>query len=72
MITLAASFINAVVTFVLDATAIYFFVVLPVNAFMARLHQGEKPPDPTTKKCPECSSEIRIAAKTPRLLYLAC
>ena len=43
-------FINAVVSFVLVATAIYFFVVLPVNALTARMHR-EPPPDPTTKRC---------------------
>src|SRR5215469_13617582 len=56
-------FINAVVSFLLISTAIYFFVVLPVNALTARMHRGEAPPDPTTKKCPECLSEVPIAAK---------
>lgn len=57
------AFITAVVMFVLTAAAIYFFVVLPMNAITARLKRGELPPDPTTKKCPECLSEIPIAAK---------
>ena len=56
-------FINACVSFLLIATAIYFFVVLPVNALVARMHRGEKAPDPTTKKCPECLSEIPIDAR---------
>jgi large conductance mechanosensitive channel len=56
-------FINAVVAFILVAAAIYFFVVLPVNALMARAKRGETPPDPTTKKCPECLSEIALAAR---------
>jgi large conductance mechanosensitive channel len=56
-------FINAVVSFLLVASAIYFFVVVPVNALMARVKRGETPPDPTTKKCPECLSEIPIAAR---------
>ena len=56
-------FINACVGFFLIAAAIYFFVVLPVNALVARMHRGEKPPDPTTKKCPECLSEIPIEAR---------
>ena len=56
-------FINAVVSFLLISIAIYFFVVLPVNALTARMHRGEAPPDPTTKKCPECLSEVPIAAK---------
>jgi large conductance mechanosensitive channel len=56
-------FINACVSFFLIAAAIYFFVVVPVNALVARMNRGEKPPDPTTKKCPECLSEIPIDAR---------
>ena len=56
-------FLTAVVNFLLIAAAIYFFVVLPVNALVARMHRGEKPADPTTKKCPECMSEILIDAR---------
>ena len=60
---LIGEFINSLVAFLLIATAVYFFVVLPVNTLMARLHRGEVPPDPTTKKCPECLSEVAIAAR---------
>ena len=60
---LIGDFINAIVAFLLVAAAIYFFIVAPVNALMARMRRGEAPPDPTTKKCPECLSEIPIAAK---------
>ena len=56
-------FLNALISFVLVSAAIYFFVVLPFNALMARLRRGEVPPDPTTRKCPECLSEVPIAAK---------
>jgi large conductance mechanosensitive channel len=56
-------FVNAVVSFILIAATVYFFVVLPVNTLIARMNRGEKPPDPTTKKCPECMSEIPIEAK---------
>ena len=56
-------FINALISFLLVSTAIYFFVVLPMNTLMARLKRGEKPPDPTTKSCPECLSEVPIAAR---------
>jgi large conductance mechanosensitive channel len=56
-------FINAGVSFLLVAAAIYFFVVTPVNALIARINRGEAPPDPTTKKCPECLSEIPIEAR---------
>jgi len=56
-------FINAVISFVLIAAAVYFFVVVPINWLIARMHRNEKPADPTTKKCPECLSEIPIDAK---------
>jgi large conductance mechanosensitive channel len=55
-------FINALITFVLIATAVFFFVVKPVNALIARSRK-EGPPDPEVRNCPECLSEIPIAAK---------
>jgi large conductance mechanosensitive channel len=60
---LIGDFVNAVISFVMIGAAVYFFVVVPVNALMARLRRGEAPPDPTTKKCPECLSEVPIAAR---------
>jgi large conductance mechanosensitive channel len=60
---LIGEFINALVSFLSIGTAVYFFVVLPVNKLMARLRRGETPPDPTTKKCPECLSDVPIAAR---------
>jgi large conductance mechanosensitive channel len=56
-------FINAIVSFFLISAAIYFFVVVPVNAITARMRRGEAPPDPTTKKCSECLSDVPIAAR---------
>ena len=56
-------FVNAIISFILIAAAVYFLVVLPVNALVARMHRGEKVPDPTTKKCTECMSEIPIDAR---------
>jgi large conductance mechanosensitive channel len=56
-------FINACISFVLIAAAVYFLVVLPVNALVARMHKSDKPVDPTTKKCSECLSEIPIDAR---------
>ena len=60
---LIGDFVNAVVAFVLVAAAIYFFVIVPMNAVVARMRRGEVPPDPTTKRCPECLSEVPIAAR---------
>ncbi|MGE5056157.1 MAG: MscL family protein [Acidobacteriota bacterium] len=56
-------FINALVSFLLVAAAVYFFVVLPVNALLARMHRSDTSADPTTKKCPECLSEIPLDAR---------
>jgi large conductance mechanosensitive channel len=54
--------LNVTVSFLLVATAIYFFVVVPVNALISRMRTAPAPADPTTKKCPECLSEIPIKA----------
>src|SRR5512135_208096 len=48
---LIGDFINALISFVLIAAAVYFFVVLPMNALLARMRRGEAPPDPTSKEC---------------------
>jgi large conductance mechanosensitive channel len=59
---LYGDFINAVVSFLLIAAAVYFFVVTPVNALISRARK-EPPADPSTKKCPECRSEIPLDAR---------
>jgi large conductance mechanosensitive channel len=56
-------FLNEAVSFLLIAVAIYFFVVAPMNAINQRRKRGEAPPAPTTKKCPECLTEVPIAAR---------
>ncbi|HJT53325.1 MAG TPA: large conductance mechanosensitive channel protein MscL [Candidatus Angelobacter sp.] len=56
-------FLNALISFLLIALAVYFFIIVPMNALKARQARGQAPPDPTSKKCSECLSEIPIAAK---------
>jgi len=56
------NFLNAVISFVLVAGVVYFAIVAPVNKLMARLHPAA-PAAPATKPCPECLSEIPIAAR---------
>src|SRR4030081_3549420 len=56
-------FITAEVSFLLVASAFYFFVVPPINALVARTRTDPGPADPTTKKCQECLSEIPIDAR---------
>ena len=60
---LYGDFLNAVVSFVLIAAAIYFFIVVPVNALNARMRKPAPPPAPATKECPECLSAIPIGAR---------
>ena len=55
-------FINKLITFVSVAAVVFFFVVKPMNFLIARSRR-EPPPDPTTKRCPECLSEIPIEAR---------
>lgn len=58
---LYGDFINALIAFLLVAAAVYYFVVLPINALVQR-YRKEPTPDPTTRKCPECLSEIPLSA----------
>jgi large conductance mechanosensitive channel len=57
---LYGAFINALLSFVLVAAVLFYLVVKPVNALVAR-RAGT--PEPTTSPCPECLSEIPVAAK---------
>src|SRR5207237_8928588 len=50
---LIGDFLNALLSFLLIAAVVYFLIVLPVNALVARSRR-EPPADPTTKKYPEC------------------
>lgn len=55
------AFLNSLISFLLVATAVYFFVVLPMNTLMNRRKKGEVV-EPTSKQCPQCLSEIPIKA----------
>lgn len=55
-------FINATISFLLVAFTVFFFIVKPINLLITRT-KNEAPPEPSTKKCPECLSEIPLAAK---------
>jgi large conductance mechanosensitive channel len=60
---LYGDFINAFVSFLIISGAIFFLVVKPINAMQARRSRGQGDPDPTTRSCPECVSDIPLAAK---------
>ena len=57
------NFLNAVISFLLVAIAVYFFIVLPANKLMARMKGPVPDVAPVTKVCPECLSEIPLAAR---------
>ena len=54
--------LNQAISFVIIAAVVFFFIVTPVNALMARARK-EPPADPSEKKCPECLSEIPLEAR---------
>lgn len=54
------TFLTATLNFLIVATVIYFFMVIPLQYLLAKL---EGPAAATTKACPECLSEIPLPAK---------
>lgn len=54
-------FLNVVISFLIIAAVVFFFIVKPVNHLMA-LRKTETPVDPTTRECPRCLSSIPIKA----------
>ena len=59
---LYGAFINALITFLIVAAVLFFLVVKPVNHLMAR-RRSEAPVEETVRKCPECLSDIPVAAR---------
>ncbi len=55
-------FLNALVAFLIIAAVVFFLVMKPVNALIER-EQDREPEDPTTRRCPECLSEIPVEAR---------
>jgi large conductance mechanosensitive channel len=58
---LYGDFINKLITFVIIAAVVFFFVVKPINTLIERTRRTP-PMDPTTKRCPQCLSEVPLAA----------
>jgi large conductance mechanosensitive channel len=55
-------FLNQLLSFLIIAAVVYFLVVKPVNALMAR-RKTEEPVDETVRECPECLSSVPAAAR---------
>jgi large conductance mechanosensitive channel len=54
-------FLNALISFLIIAATVYFMVVLPVNTLLNKFRPKVVAP-PTTKPCPQCLSDIPVAA----------
>jgi large conductance mechanosensitive channel len=54
-------FLTAIVNFLLIAAVVYFFLVLPTQYLLKKFHPAEATP-PATKPCPQCLSDIPVAA----------
>lgn len=55
------NFFNAAISFLIVASVVYYAIVLPLNKLAAKFKKPEAPP--STKICPECLSEIPLAAR---------
>ena len=60
---LYGEFLNAVIDFVLKASVVYFFIVVPLGYLLAKVRGPVPDAPPVTKVCSECLSDIPIAAK---------
>ncbi len=60
---LYGDFLNALISFLIVAAVAYFFVVLPMNALILRVRKEPPIEKPTTKICPQCATEIPLAAR---------
>lgn len=57
------NFLNAVLSFLIVASVVYFGIVLPLNTLLAKVRKPEASAPLSTKTCPECLSEIPLAAR---------
>lgn len=60
---MVGNFIDHLISFLIIASVVYFALVLPINALLARFKKPVPDSPPVTKACPECLSDIPIAAK---------
>jgi large conductance mechanosensitive channel len=60
---LIGNFLNAAISFLIVASVVYFAIVLPLNTLLAKLKKPAPEAPSTIKTCPECLSEIPLAAK---------
>ena len=59
---LIGDFVNSLISFLIIAVVVYFFVILPVNKLMARFKPSVAAAPETTRDCPYCTSKVSKAA----------
>ena len=57
------NFLNAAISFLIVAGVVYFGIVLPLNTLFAKLKKPAPEAPSSVKTCPECLSEIPLAAR---------
>ena len=57
------TFLNALLSFLIIATVIFFFIVMPLNKLMSHMKPSEELDAPAERECPECLSAIPAGAK---------
>ena len=55
------AFINAIISFLIVAAVLYFFVVQPVNS-LVKLYHGKETENPATRDCPYCCQAVSLKA----------
>lgn len=56
-------FLNTLISFIVIAAVVFFFVVQPINKLITYSKRHEPAPEPTDRPCPECLSAISKKAK---------
>lgn len=56
------TFINALISFLLVATVVFFLVVQPINRLSELAFRSKNTDEPSTKKCPYCLGIVPKAA----------
>ena len=60
---LYGDFLNAIIDFVLKASVVYFFIVVPLGYLLTKVKGPVPEAPPATKVCAQCLSDIPLAAK---------
>ena len=55
-------FLNALISFLIIAAVVFFLIIQPVNKLVAYSNRNKSTDEPSTKKCPECLSEVPLKA----------